>query len=94
MVVGLDKFREHFAGHEEQYAVIGGSACFLVFEQAGLDFRVTKNIDMVLCVEVVDAAFIERFRVFLDAGGYKTRERCNGRKEFYRFHDPSTNGFP
>jgi hypothetical protein len=50
MVVGLDKFREHFAGHEEQYAVIGGSACFLVFEQAGLDFRATKDIDMVLIV--------------------------------------------
>jgi hypothetical protein len=94
MVVGLDKFREHFAGHEEQYAVIGGSACFLVFEQAGLDFRATKDIDMVLCVEVVDAAFIERFRVFLDAGGYEARERCNGRKEFYRFHHPSINGFP
>ena len=25
MVVGIDKFREHFAGHEKQYAIIGGS---------------------------------------------------------------------
>ena len=35
MVVGLEKFREHFAGHENQYAIIGGTACDLLFEAAG-----------------------------------------------------------
>ena len=29
MVRGLDRFREHFAGHEESYALIGGAACEL-----------------------------------------------------------------
>ena len=52
MVAGIEKFREYFAAHEDQYAIIGGAACDLLFNAAGLDFRATKDIDMVLCVEV------------------------------------------
>ncbi len=29
MVIGIDKFRDHFAGYEDQYALIGGAACDL-----------------------------------------------------------------
>ncbi len=94
MVVGIDKFREYFAGHEGQYAIIGGAACDLVFGEAGIPFRATKDIDMVLCVEVVDAAFGDRFNAFLTAGGYQARERSDGKKEFYRFHKPTDPAFP
>lgn len=94
MVVGIDKFREHFAGHEDQYAIIGGAACDLLFDRAGLEFRATKDIDMVLCVEVVDAAFGETFKAFLDAGGYEARERSDGKKEFYRFRRPKDENYP
>ena len=94
MIVGIDKFREHFAGHEDQYAIIGGAACDLLFDEAGLEFRATKDIDIVLCVEVVDAAFGERFSAFLDAGGYQARERSDGKKEFYRFHRPTDDSYP
>ena len=94
MVTGIEKFREHFAGHEDQYAIIGGAACDMLFDAAGLPFRATKDIDMVLCVEVVDAAFGERFKAFLDAGGYRARERSDGKKEFYRFHKPTDKSFP
>ena len=31
MVAGIEKFREHFAGHENQYAIIGGTACDILF---------------------------------------------------------------
>lgn len=27
MVVGIDKFREHFSGHKDKYVIIGGAAC-------------------------------------------------------------------
>ena len=67
MVTGIQKFREHFATHESQYAIIGGTACDLLFNAAGLNFRATKDIDMVLCVEVVDAAFGRTFVTFLNA---------------------------
>ena len=68
MLTGIDKFREYFADYEDRYAIIGGAACDLLFGEAGLDFRATKDIDMVLCVEVVDIAFGKAFRAFLDAG--------------------------
>lgn len=94
MVAGIEKFREYFAGHEDHYAIIGGAACDLLFDAAGLGFRATKDIDMVLCVEVVDAAFGAAFKAFLDAGGYQARERSDGKKEFYRFHKPKDSSFP
>jgi len=94
MVAGIDKLREHFAGHEDRYAIIGGAACSLLFDEAGLGFRSTKDIDMVLCVEVVDAAFGEAFKSFIDAGGYEARERIDGRKEFHRFHNPTDENYP
>ena len=94
MVTGIDKFREHFAAHEGQYAIIGGTACDLLFDAAGLNFRATRDIDMVLCVEVVDAEFGRALRAFLDAGGYQARERSDGRREFYRFHRPTDPNFP
>ncbi len=94
MVTGIGKFREYFAAHEDQYAIIGGSACDLLFDAAGLDFRATKDIDMVLCVEVVDVEFGRAFRAFLEAGGYQARERSDGRREFYRFHRPTDPNFP
>lgn len=94
MVTGIEKFRDHFAGHEDQYAIIGGAACDLLFGEAGLPFRATKDVDMVLCVEVVDTAFGEKFKAFLDAGGYQARERSDGKKEYYRFHKPTDPSFP
>ena len=94
MVIGLDRFREHFAGHEDSYAIIGGAACDIVFGDAGLPFRATKDFDVVLCVEVVGAGFARVFADFLEAGGYQARERSTGRREFYRFHRPSDETFP
>jgi len=94
MVIGIEKFREFFSGHEDKYAIIGGAACDLLFDAAGLPFRATKDIDMVLCVEVVDRSFGKQIAAFLDAGGYKARERSEGQKQFYRFHRPSDKAFP
>lgn len=94
MVAGLDQFRKHFSGHENHYALIGGAACTLIFADAGLQFRATKDIDMVLCVEVVDRAFGGVLKEFLDAGGYQARERNTGRREFFRFHQPTDRTYP
>lgn len=94
MVVGIDKFREHFAGHEDQYALIGGTACDLLFANAGIDFRATKDFDMVLCVEAVDEAFAAAFAGFLERGGYQARQKSDGRREYFRFHKPTDPDYP
>ena len=94
MVKGLERFREYFAGHESSYALIGGVACHILFSDAGLEFRATKDFDLVLCVEVVSKEFGGVFAKFLEAGGYQARERSTGHREFYRFHRPADDSFP
>ena len=94
MVPGLDRFRAHFEGLEDSYALIGGAACSLILNEVGLDFRATKDVDMVLCVEVVDGKLGTALKAFLNTGGYTTRQRSDGRREFYRFQDPTDKGYP
>lgn len=61
MVRGLDLFRQSFAAHAHQYVLIGGTAATLAMEDAGLAFRATKDLDVVLHIEAIDAAFGETF---------------------------------
>lgn len=58
---GLDKFKEYFTGFENQYVVIGGTACSVLFDNLGTEFRATKDIDMVLIVEALTKEFAEKF---------------------------------
>lgn len=94
MVKGLPKFREHFAGYEEHYVLIGGAACDVLMEEAGLEFRATKDLDIVLCVEVLNEEFAKVFWEFIEAGGYEQREKSTGGKEFYRFLKPAKQDYP
>lgn len=73
MVKGLDLFREWFADHRDQYVLIGGTAASLAMEKAGLEFRATKDLDVVLHVEALTPAFGETFWKFIEAGGYQIR---------------------
>lgn len=94
MVIGVERFRAHFAGHEHQYVLIGGAACELIMDEVGLDFRATKDLDIVLIVEALDSAFAERFWAFIEDGGYEVRERSEGEKILYRFQKPKAGDFP
>lgn len=75
MVNGIDIFREHFNHFKEQYTVIGGFACDLLMNDAGLDFRQTVDIDMVLIVEALTTDFAKAFWAFIEAGGYTRFQR-------------------
>ncbi|MBK6723647.1 MAG: hypothetical protein IPG58_10380 [Acidobacteria bacterium] len=35
MVKGIEKFKEHFAGFDDKYILIGGSACDLAMAEVG-----------------------------------------------------------
>ncbi|MCI9067695.1 MAG: hypothetical protein HFI65_03310 [Lachnospiraceae bacterium] len=74
--------------------MIGGFACDLLMNDAGLDFRRTVDIDMVLTVEALTADFAKFFWLFIEAGGYRARQRSNGKPEFYRFIDPTNPVYP
>jgi hypothetical protein len=94
LVAGLDVFGAHFSGYQDRYVFIGGAACYLAMAQAGLDFRATRDLDIVLCVETLDSAFVAAFWDFIHKGGYRCRERSTGKKEYYRFHKPGVIGYP
>lgn len=94
MVTGVDRFRAHFADHEHQYVLIGGAACELIMDDAGLDFRATKDLDIVLIVEALDTAFSVAFMAFVKAGGYEIQQCSDGERILYRFAKPATDGYP
>ena len=56
MVKGLDTFRKYFESYENQYVLIGGAACDIVFESNDTTFRATRDLDMVLIVEALTPA--------------------------------------
>jgi hypothetical protein len=94
MVKGIDQFRAHFEDFNDRYILIGGAACFLALDEAGLDFRVTKDLDIVLCVEALDTDFAKAFWDFVERGKYKNTQKSTGKKLFYRFYDPEDATFP
>lgn len=95
MVRGLDIFREHFVDRSAQYALIGGTACYLAFSSRGLEFRSTKDLDIVLIIDALDDDFGRAFWDFVQKGGYQHQAKSEGREvQFYRFKNPTDESYP
>jgi len=94
MVKGLDIFRAHFQNFTNRYVLIGGTACDIAMTGAGLEFRATKDLDIVLVVEALDADFVRAFWAFVRVGGYQLQEKSTGQKQFYRFQKPTNEAYP
>lgn len=94
MVRGLTLFRERFKAFEGSFVLIGGAACDEWFTTAGLEFRGTKDLDIVLIIEVLSPEAIKALRTFVSDGGYEIRERTEGAPVLYRFAKPKNDAFP
>lgn len=94
MVNGLEYFLTHFAGFENHFVLIGGTACDLWMGEFGLEFRATKDLDIVLVADSLPAAFFERFWAFIREGQYKSLEQSETRPSFYRFKKPKDSRHP
>jgi hypothetical protein len=94
VVRGLNVFRDRFAGFGDRYVLIGGAAVEVAMDAAGLQFRVTKDLDIVLHVEALDAQFATAFWAFVADGGYEFKERSTGKPTLYRFSKPTDESFP
>lgn len=97
-MVGLDKFREAFAHYSENYVIIGGTACDIAMTGTAVRARATHDIDMIVIVENMSAAFAERFWQFIKEAGYRPEKRKTGQGEpasyeLYRFLD-GKDGYP
>lgn len=75
------------------YFLIGGHAAALHFEKIGLEFRATKDYDIVLVTGLDNSSFSEEIARFITEGEYKNKYR-NEKKTAYRFEDPKSNEFP
>lgn len=76
-MIGLDKFREAFAHYSENYVIIGGTACDIAMTGTAVRARATHDIDMIVVVENMSAAFAERFWQFIKEAGYRPEKRKN-----------------
>ena len=94
MVKGLDTFRNYFADYEEQYVLIGGAACDIIFESNDATFRATRDLDMVLIVEALTPEFGERFWKFIQNGRYRNKTTSVQKPQFYRFDKPEDDTYP
>lgn len=72
MVKGLEIFKEHFAGFEDNYVIIGGTACDIALRDTDMRPRATDDIDMILVIERMTPEFALRFWEFINLGEYKT----------------------
>ncbi|AOS39392.1 hypothetical protein ACNT2N_09615 [Pseudomonas thivervalensis] len=97
MVVGVDRFREYFRDFQDSYVLIGGVAASIAMEELGAEFRLTKDLDIVLVVEALDRAFVGQFWKFIKDGGYAIRQNGDSSGDspvFYRFQNPEDKSFP
>jgi len=94
MVRGLEKFREYFKNYNGSYVIIGGTACDITINDAGLRPRATKDIDIILIVEAIIPAFVWKFWEFVKEGGYEIKEKGDKDRKYYRFIKPSNVEYP
>ena len=64
---------------------IGGTACDILMDELGAQFRATKDLDIVLIIAALDSSFGKTFWKFIEDGGYENRQRGTGENQFYRF---------
>ncbi len=93
MVEGMNLFRDKFKGFEDCYTVIGGAACDILMSEADIDFRLTKDIDMILIMEDKKNDFAKTFWEFIREGGYRCGWKNSDEMHFYRFTEPKP-GYP
>ena len=88
------KFRDFFQNYTDNYVLIGGAACSLVFDEIGEDFRATKDLDVVLIVENINEEFGRAFWDFIQEANYNGIETGETQRQFYRFKNPSDASYP
>ncbi len=94
MVRGVKIFRDYFKDFTDNYILIGGAACDEHLSDAGLTFRATKDLDIILVVEALSADFVKKFWEFIKDGNYENRQKSTGERKYYRFFEPENKGYP
>lgn len=94
MVRGLDVFAEYFVDFQDSYTIIGGTAASIAMTSQGLPFRLTRDLDIILCIIEDNEGFFKKLEELLIDGGYKNKEKSTGQQQFYRFSNPKDLTYP
>lgn len=94
MVNGIPAFRNYFSTFTDNYIIIGGTACDIIINNAGLTPRATKDIDIILIVEALSPEFVARFWHFVNEAGYRKAEKSEADRQYYRFREPENPDYP
>ncbi|MBN8538927.1 MAG: hypothetical protein J0L82_00970 [Deltaproteobacteria bacterium] len=89
---GFDHFCNYLTGLENLYVIIGGGAASILMEDEGLEFRATKDVDLVVLgrSEELNA----RILAYVKEGEYKIKEATDGSPRYYRFREPNQKNCP
>ncbi len=95
MTQGIDSFTEYFKEYRSDYVVIGGLATAMIMHDLGFTARATKDIDLVV-ISKNNEAFIKRLLQYINAAGYKTRQRTDNpsKHNLFRFLDSDDKSYP
>lgn len=89
---GFDHFCNYLTGLESSYGIIGGGAASILMEDEGLEFRATKDVDLVVLSRSDELN--ARILSYVKDGGYKTKEATEGSPRYYRFREPTKKDCP
>lgn len=89
---GFDHFCNYLKGLEGHYVIIGGGAASILMDDEGLEFRATKDVDLVVITRSNDLN--ERIVAYVSDGGYNSKESTSSLPRYYRFQKPTKAEFP
>lgn len=84
---GFDHFCDYLKGLEDHYVIIGGGAASILMDDEGLEFRATKDVDLVVIARSKDLN--ARVLAYVKDGGYNSKEATEKLPRYYRFKNPT-----
>jgi hypothetical protein len=76
MVTGLNLFRDHFAAYGDRYVLIGGAACDMLMQNAGLPFARPKISTLFFASKRWMPPLFQAFWNFCARRGLPTTAEC------------------
>lgn len=84
---------KYLKDYTNSYFIIGGQATAIELAKIDLDFRITKDYDIVLISNSPEEGFYKALLDLISDGKYKNNY-VNGKKNAYRFEKPENPNFP
>ena len=89
---GFDHFCSYLKGLEAYYVVIGGGAASILMDDEGLEFRLTKDVDLLVLSRSQELN--ARILAYVKDGGYNSKESTDKLPRYYRFQKPTKGECP